>query len=133
VGKVALLERALGYEWNILAASITTHRNGEGLRAEMSTVVDVTREIGTVMADHRYENVHIPLLGAGHGNLRPAAALFALLLGIAEMLSRPPGHDIKIVNVVVFRDTDKTAPQLARRTVRRIVRMAIGLYREPAE
>jgi hypothetical protein len=104
---------------------------GEGLRAEMSTVVEVTREIGCVMADHRYWSVNIPLLGAGHGNLRPAAALFALLLGVAEMVSHPSGHDIQKVNIIVFRDTDKSAPQLSKPTVRRIVRMAIGLYTEP--
>lgn len=130
VGKVAMLERALGYDWNILVAGVTTQRAGEGLRAEMSTVAGVIKEIETAMADRRLSSVYTPMMGAGHGNLRPAAALFALLLGFAEALCRPSGHGIKTVNIVVYRKDAKAQPTLGKATVRRIVKMAVGLYKE---
>jgi hypothetical protein len=54
------------------------------------------------MADARFNNAIIPVLGAGHGGIEPALALCGLLLAISQE-ARRPATPLRRVTIVVFR------------------------------
>ncbi len=128
VGATVYLPRTLGTGWNILLVAVTTQRAGEGLRAEIRTIFTLANAIERTMADHRLNNVAVPIIGSGHGGLRAPAALSALVIAFIEILSRPQAHGIKNVTIVTFQPSPVEAPALSRRQVRRTVARAIDLY-----
>lgn len=128
VGAAAYLPKALGTGFNVLLVAVTTQRAGEGLRAEIKTVFTIVDAIAATMADHRLSAVTVPLIGSGHGGLRPPAALSVLIVAFIELLRRPAAHGIKEVTLVVYRRTPQDKPSLSPRLVRRIMARAVDLY-----
>lgn len=102
----------------LIVTSVTTERDGEGVRAEVPSVFRVVEGIARTMAKQRLTSVYVPLLGAGHGGLRPAAALMTLLLAFCAVRSKTFGQRIKRVHIVVFRADERSAPAVNERQIK---------------
>jgi hypothetical protein len=63
------------------------------------------------MADARLNEAVMPVLGAGHGGLTPAAALCGLLMAIVQVVKRP-GARFRRVTVVVFQKDEHSRPEI---------------------
>lgn len=119
-GRCLLLERPLGRSVPVAVVSTTTQRAGQGLACRISYLFDGMRELVTKLADARFGEVAMPLLGAGHGRIDPPLALVGLLLAISEAAHYGQGGQrLRRVTIVVFkRDTD-TPPEVDCVVVRR--------------
>lgn len=132
VGTAVYLRRALETHWNVLVAAVTTDRPREGLKAEIRTLFTVVQELRATMATHRLHEAILPLLGAGHGGMRPRAALSALLVALIETLQRPDAHTMKSVTIVVYRHDPTADPLIPKRQVRELMGRALNIYCQTA-
>jgi hypothetical protein len=126
IGTCVFLDRVKS-AYRILLVAVTTHRAGMGLRAEVTTLFRAVEQAYCIAVDRRIDEVTVPLLGSGHGCLGKEVALFALLLAWVERLCQPNGPRIT-VRIVVFRASPGVKPQIARGTVRRLLRDAVGMF-----
>lgn len=110
-GQCLLLIRPLDHSVPIALVSTTTQRAGQGLAAQISYLFNGMRELVKRLADERINEVVMPLLGAGHGQIDPPLALVGLLLAVAEAARYGQGGQrLKRVTIVVFRkDADHPA------------------------
>jgi hypothetical protein len=128
VGTTVLLDRPLGTAWRLLVGAVTTQRAGFGLKADVATLFRVISDVHKAMADRRINEVFLPLLGAGHGQLGRRASLFCLTFGFADLMCHRGAHEIKQVNIVVFRPDGQSEPAIPRGNVKRILAAAVGMY-----
>lgn len=115
VGTCLYLQRPLDAELRMILASVTRMRAGEGIKAEPHYIFAAIREVCRVMNERRLTTIHLPLLGAGHGDLDPEFALLTLVLALSEM------SDIRESNVVVFQRDASARPEVDPEAVRRIL------------
>lgn len=127
VGKAILLEKILGSTQPVVFLAVTTKRAGEGLRSELSHIHDALKELFAVTADARVESVCLPILGSGHGGLKKEIALFGLLMALLERITSPSGKHIKTVNIIVFRDNEKSKPEVKEATVKKLLSLSAGI------
>jgi|SRR5882672_884854 len=119
-GKCLLIQRPLGSVVPIALVSTTTQRASEGLAARISYLFDGMRELFTRLADARINEVVMPILGSGHGQIDPPLAFVGLLLAIAEAAHYGQGGQrLKRVTIVVFKQNADTPPQVDTVIVRR--------------
>jgi hypothetical protein len=128
VGTRVFAKRLLESKQPLLFIAITTKRANEGVRAELSDTFKAVQQIQNVAADNRIDSVLLPVLGAGHGHLRPEAALFGLLLAICGSLNSPRAHHIKRYTVVVFQPDGNSKPSIRKAVCKRLLRIAVGMY-----
>lgn len=128
IGAGVYLGNPLGSEQPVLLLSVTTKRSGEGLRAEMSHIFKAIKKTQQIAADNRISSVCIPVMGTGHGGLKSEVGLFALVLAICDVVSKPSGHHIKDYNIVVYRESSEANPSISFRTSKRILKTAIGVF-----
>jgi hypothetical protein len=126
-GTCVFLESPLKTSQRIILAAATSKRAGEGLRGEISFNFRAVNEVYRIAADKRLRKVYLPVIGSGHGCLRSEVALFSLVIAWAEILCKPTSPHIQI-NIIVFRQNDKASPEISRRVVRRVLRMAVGMF-----
>lgn len=127
VGTCIFLDRPLKSSQRMILVAVTSQRAGEGLRGEISFNFHAIKEIYKIAADKRLRKVYLPVMGAGHGCLRSEVALFSLAIAWAEILCKPSSPHIQ-VNIVVFQRDDKTDPEIKPRVVKRVLRMAVGMF-----
>jgi len=119
-GECLLLLKPLGRSVDVAFISTTTQRAGEGLSARVSYLFDGMRELVRRLADHRIDEVAMPLLGAGHGRITKPLAFVALLLAIAEAVRHVPGgRQLKRVTIVVFQKQRDAKPEIDPIIIRR--------------
>lgn len=128
IGAGVYLSTPLGSEQPVLLLSVTTKRSGEGLRAEMSHIFKAIKKMQQIAADNRISSVCIPVMGTGHGGLKNEVGLFALVLAICDVVSKPSGHHVKDYNIVVYRESTEANPSISLRTSKRILKTAIGVF-----
>lgn len=128
VGTTVYLDQPLGTPLRLLLAAVTTHRSGEGLKADPATLFRVAQTAYSVARDHRLAVVCSPVMGAGHGSLSPDLALFSLLLAWSDILYRHPGDKL-VVRVVVFRSDPPASPEIPVKRIRRLLRLAAAMCR----
>jgi len=121
IGTCVYLDRPLSVDKRIILASATTKRAGQGLRAEPLFVFIAMKSVLQVMADHRITELYLPLIGAGRGGMPSAIALLYLALAVSELLRSSLGYHLRSINTMVFQKDRNTAPEVSRRTVRRIL------------
>ncbi|MFI6706823.1 macro domain-containing protein [Nonomuraea sp. NPDC050478] len=126
LGTAAYIDRPLEGNFHLLVAAATTEREGEGLRADPVALALIARRASTVARDRRLSAVYLPLLGAGHGSIKPTRALLAQLLAWSEILYADAYRRIGI-NVVVFRADDKSPPQVSLREAAHLLRIAVSV------
>ena len=123
-GRCMLLMRPLGSVVPLALVSTTTQRAGEGLAARISYMFDGMRELFTHLADARINEVTMPIVGAGHGQIDPPLALVGLLLAIAEAARYGRGGQrLKRVTIVVFQKDKESSPEVEEIVVRRALAM----------
>lgn len=127
LGTAVFLDNPLGRGHRLLLISIASQRAGQGLRAHVRTLFQAVEEIHTVMCDKVMDEVTMPLLGAGHGALRPQLALVCLLIGWAEFLFRPDAHHMT-VRLVVFRASPSQSPAVPMKLARRLLRFTVSSF-----
>jgi hypothetical protein len=128
VGEGVFLKKPLGSSQPILFIAATTKRAKEGLRAEMSYIFQAMRKIQHIAADNRINSAYIPIMGSGHGGLKKEVALFALLLAVCDSITKPNGHHLKTINIVIFQSDEKEKPLISRMISKRLLRIATGMY-----
>lgn len=128
VGKCIFLDNPLSSTHRIVLAAVTSKRADKGLRSEMVYLFQAVSEIYRTMLDKGIRKIHSPLMGAGHGCLRKEVSLFSLVLAWSEILCNPLGPRIE-VNIIVYRGDEKAKPELSPRVIRRILRVATGMFK----
>jgi hypothetical protein len=119
-GRCVLLLEPLGRSSAVALVSTTTQRAGQGLAARISYLFDGMRELVARLADARLNEVVMPILGAGHGQIDTALAFVGLLLAIAEVARYGQGGQrLRKVTVVVFKRDADTPSQVDRAIIRR--------------
>jgi Domain of unknown function (DUF6430) len=124
LGTVAYLDRALGENAHLLIAAATTERPGEGLKGDLAAIVQIVQESCSTARDRRLATVSMPLIGAGHGAIKPSRSLLLLLVSWAEVLYAHAGQRLA-VNVVVFRQDASSEPDVRANEVHHLMATAI--------
>jgi len=123
LGTAAYLDRPLGESFRLLVAAATTHRPGEGLRADPAALFTIVRAAQHVARDNRLAEIYLPLIGSGHGALQPSYALLVQLLAWYEICYANAGERRR-VTIVVFRANQASEPDLSLDDVARLMRVA---------
>jgi hypothetical protein len=119
-GRCLLLLKPLGSLTPIALVSTTTQRAGEGLASRISYLFEGMRELFKNLADARINEVVMPILGSGHGQIDPPLAFVGLLLAVAEAARYGQGGQrLKRVTIVVFQKSPETSAQVDEIIVRR--------------
>ena len=126
VGRYVFLDGPLGSRRRVLLVSVTTKRAGVGLHAEPHFLFAAMRAIAEGMSEHRLTDVHLPLMGSGHGGLPNEIALLYTVMAIREALEEPAGKHLRAIDLVVFRKSPESEPSLPRETVKRILSFTTG-------
>jgi len=102
VAKCVYLKDPLSSGRNLMFVSVTTKRAGVGLRSEARYLFAAMKAICREMNDHRLTDLHVPVMGSGHGGLEPELALLYLLLSCKAVIDdRQSGAHVRSVTIVV--------------------------------
>ena len=123
VGKCVFLDRPLSSRLRIAMVSVTTQRADVGLRSDAAYVFEAAKSLQRVMVNHRLTRLHIPILGSGHGGLKGEVSLVCMLIAFGE-LHRKSGHNLKEVNIVVFRRGENYSPSISELSIKRALDFA---------
>lgn len=127
VGTCVFLDRPAGKPMKMILSSVSTKRAKQGIRSEASFLFSAVSGIHAKMVDKRVDAIFLPLLGAGKGGLGSAMALFTAVIAFAEAITRPSGHQITSITIVVFQKDSKSEPEIRKSTVRRILGVGTGM------
>jgi len=120
IGRCVLLKTPLGSSVSLALVSTTTQRAGEGLSARISYMFEGMRELFKQLADARINEVVMPILGSGHGQIDPPLAFVGLLLAVAEAATYGQGvQRLKRVTIVLFQRNTEDPPRVDEVVVRR--------------
>ncbi|MFI0849456.1 macro domain-containing protein [Mesorhizobium sp. IMUNJ 23232] len=120
VGRCILISAPFGESPPVALVSTTTQRSGQGLASRISYLFDGMRELFTLLADARLNQVVMPVMGAGHGGINSSLALVGLVLALAEAARYgPEQHRRKKVTIVVFRRSPTEPAEVAPDVIRR--------------
>jgi hypothetical protein len=103
--------------------SVSTQRADVGLRADAAYLFEAAASLQRIMANHRLTRLYIPILGSGHGGLKGEVSLVCMLIAFGELL-RKSAHNVKEVNIVVFRSASMAAPSVSEVTIKRALDFA---------
>jgi len=126
-GATVFLDRVLGSDFRLLLVAVTTHRQGEGLRATPGILFNLVQAAYVTAREHRICEICLPLLGAGHGTINAELALTAQLLAWCEILYRMPSN--MRIRIVVFQADKSAQPSLATKRSKRLLRFALATCR----
>jgi len=119
-GRCVLILKPLGRAMPVALVSTTTQRAGQGLAARISYLFDGMRELFCHLADERINEVAMPILGSGHGQIDTPLAFVGLVLAIAEAARYGQGGQRpKRVTIIVFKKDTHTLPQVDPVVIRR--------------
>ena len=118
VGTCAFLDDPLSSGLRIAMVSVTTHRADEGLRADAAYLFAAAASLQRAMANHRLTRLYIPVLGSGNGGLKAEVSLLCMLIAFGE-LHRRSAHNLKEINIVVFRASQTSSPSVSEAIVKR--------------
>ena len=120
VGQCAFLVKPLGRATPVALVSTTTQRAGQGLASQISYLFSAMHALVARLADTRFDEVVMPVLGAGHGGIYPPLAFVGLLLAVAEAARyRQGGWHLKRVTIVVYRRDAQSSAQVDDAVIRR--------------
>jgi len=125
LGTSVYLSHPLNESVHVLVAAATEQLD-DGLKGDLKTIFTITRDAYRTAVAHRLPAVNLPLVGAGHGSIKPARALLVQLLAWAEILYRNPDQRMQI-NIVVFQKDPSSAPEVPRDQVAQLLQTASTL------
>jgi O-acetyl-ADP-ribose deacetylase (regulator of RNase III) len=121
IGTTIYLDRPRGEKVRMAFVATTTVTKDEGIRCDAENVFAAVRGVHRLMNTNRIDSVILPLLGSGHGSLRPQMSLLCMLTAIAECLSRQSGKHIKSVRIVVYQRDKDSRPAITPWQARRLL------------
>lgn len=113
IGKCIFLDCPLSLNLRIAKVAVTTQRADMGLQADATYIFKAVESIHNIMTNNRLTHLHIPILGSGHGGLKKEVSLICMLIALGELYRKPLGHNLKYVNIVVFRRSANDAPSVS--------------------
>jgi Domain of unknown function (DUF6430) len=128
IGKCVYLRSPLGSSRKILLVSVTTKRRGEGLKSKPDYLMDAMGAIQQSMLDNRLNELHVPVLGSGHGGMRSEAALMYMVLAISEAVRIRSWQNLRSVTIVVFQKDSTADPEIPKKGVKRILSFAASMF-----
>ncbi|WP_225827848.1 macro domain-containing protein [Streptomyces naphthomycinicus] len=126
LGTAAYLDQPLNQTAHLLVAATTTQRPGEGLRGDAVALFKIARQANLVAKDNRLSSVHLPLIGAGHGSIKPTRALLYQLLAWCEILYAHPNGRLS-VEVILFQPDENSHPEVPLKDARDLLRVAMSV------
>lgn len=121
IGKTVYFERPLSRDLRMAFLAVTTVTDKEGIRCEAPDIFTSIKGLHRLMNTKRLDAVLLPVIGSGHGGLRPPISLICMLIAFAERLREPSGHHIKRVRIVVHQKDKRTKPAISYWQVRRLL------------
>lgn len=118
VGTSLWLDAPLGSKCRLILSSVTRKRAGEGIRAEPAYVFAAMHAVSLVMNDHKLTDLHLPLLGAGHGDMASEVALLCLSMAVMRV------PHVRQTEIVIYRKSAEAKPEIAPEDVRKILAFA---------
>lgn len=112
VGKCVFLNMPMSSKLRVAMVAVTTQRANEGLKADASYIFAAASSLLQLMVNNRLSCLHVPILGSGHGGLRQEVSLICMLIAFGE-LSRKAWHNLKKVNIVVYRRDSNSQPSMS--------------------
>jgi len=125
IGTCIFLNKPLSTSLRIAMLSVTTKRVGEGLRAEARNIFDCVFTAHRIMVDYRLSRLYIPVIGSGHGGIRPELALLCMLISFSEALRKPSGHHLQSVSIVVFESSKTSVPSISRKEIKKALAFVV--------
>ncbi len=124
IGTCAYLEEPLSLNLRVAMVAVTTQRADIGLRADASYIFIAMETLCRLMANHRLSKLNIPIIGSGHGGLKPEVALTTMLLALSEIGRRGSPNIAREVNIIVFQGDVTQEPAISVASVKRAVDFA---------
>jgi hypothetical protein len=121
IGTTAYLNSPLNKDMRVAFLATTTVKENEGIQCEASDIFKAIKGLHLLMNIERLDTVIIPVIGSGHGGLKPALSFFCMLVAFAECLSRSSGHHIKHVRIVIYQKDKNSKPAIPFWQVRRLL------------
>jgi hypothetical protein len=128
IGVCVALEYPVEIDGRVILVSSATKRAKEGVRCEVSFIFDAVKRVHETMADDQVDTILIPLLGPGKGGVRSELALFTMIVAFTEAARRPSGHHLKSVEIVIFRPSPESKPEISRSRAKRILGTASAMF-----
>ncbi|MGK7896367.1 MAG: hypothetical protein AB4372_22810, partial [Xenococcus sp. (in: cyanobacteria)] len=85
--------------------------------ADAAYLFDAAKSLQLTMANNRFTRLYIPILGSGHGGLKGEVSLICMLIAFGE-LHRKSGHNLKEINIVVFRRSENHTPSISEERIK---------------
>ena len=125
VGKCVHLTNPLNSQRTIFLVSVTTKRATVGVQSEATFLFAAMKAICREMNDQKLTDLHIPVMGSGHGGLDSELALLYLLLAVRAVLDdRVAGTHLRSVSIVVFQKDNASDPSVSRSMAGRVFAVA---------
>ena len=93
------------FKFNIGIVAVTHMEEGK-IIAYPENVMLAFKGIHNIMAQKRFPEVYIPLIGSGDGGLKRELSLSCLLISAIEQIRKNTGHMLKEVNIVIYKNDD---------------------------
>ncbi len=121
IGTTIYFDRPLAKDIRMAFLSVTTVTENEGIRCEAPSIFMAIKGLHRLINSQRLDTVVLPVIGSGHGGLRPPVSLICMLIAFAECLKEPSGHHIKSVRIVVYQKDKHTKPVISYWQARRLL------------
>lgn len=121
IGSTIYFDRPLSKDIRLAFLAVTTVTENYGIRCEAPDIFKAIKGVHRLISAQRLDTVVLPVIGSGHGGLRPPVSLICMLIAFAECLKEPSGHHIKSVRIVVFQENKHTKPSISYWQARRLL------------
>jgi hypothetical protein len=125
VGSAIYLDHPLKETLHLLLVAATTQRPGEGLRGDSRALFTIARAAIAKAKDKRLQFIVQPLIGAGHGGIKPTRALLVELIAWGEILYENPGLKVSITIVVLPKEKNPSSVSLEQ--ARQLLSVAVSV------
>ena len=130
VGKCIFLDRPLSSRFRLAMVAVTTQRTNVGLHADAHYVFQAAESIQCLMANNRLTRLYLPVLGSGHGGLKGEVSLVCMLIAFGELHRRKSAHNLREVNIVVYKHSENSPPSISEIGVKRALDFVSRLLEE---
>lgn len=124
IGKCVYLVNPLDKRMRLAMVAVTTQRANAGLQAKASYVFEAALSLSQLMANRRLTRLYLPVIGSGHGGLKPEVALTCLLLAFSELQRQLGHHHLREINIVIYRSSSDAVPAISESFVRSVLKFA---------
>jgi serine/threonine protein kinase len=113
IGTCVFLNRPFDEDKRILLVACSTERMPHGNRAEAEFLFNATHAIHEYVKEKKlYRRIILPLFCSGNARMNRVRALHLLLLGFCETIYKSNPAHFEEINIVVFKKTDDSQPEV---------------------